>query len=141
VVFVRVFVNRFLLRLLEQLALLVAAAASFAGLSGGALDSVIFSFGALIAVVMVIESMLSAAEMAVKEYGEVKQKQELEALGLYCSNCAHLKRKMFGRLGCGLTGQATTEGGGCADHSDYSRRRYRPVRMAIPVQSQRLPSS
>lgn len=140
-VFVRVFVTRFLFKLVEQLTVLLAVAAGAAGLTGGTLDSVILPFGALIVVVMVIQSMLSAAEVAGKEYSEIKLKQELEALGLYCNNCAHLKRKMFGRLACGLTGLATAEGGSCADHSDYAGRRYRPLRMAIPVQPKRLPSS
>jgi hypothetical protein len=76
---------------------------------------------------VILDSTLLAANTAVKEYAETKQRQELEALGLYCSNCEHLKRKMFSGPRCGVSGWKTSEAESCANHSDYARRRYKPA--------------
>lgn len=135
-VFVRSFVNRFLLALLAHIGGLGVVEIS----PDHVLAPVVNRMIGLVFVLIILDSVMIAAGMAANEYKDTKQRQELEALGLYCSNCAHLKHKLFGRLICGLTGKKTTEGEACADHSDYSGRRYRPVRSAVTADARRLPS-
>lgn len=134
-VFIRTFVNRFLLALL----------AHFGGLGlveispDHVLAPVVNRMIGLVVVLIILDSVMMAAGMAANEYKDTKQKQELEALGLYCSNCAHLKHKMFGRLICGLTGQKTTESDACVNHSDYAGRRYKPAMSAVSAEARRIP--
>ena len=138
--FARTFVDNFLLALLAQVAALGGAVEVINASTDGALTPIVNTLLITIVGTAIVSSFLYAAEKAVSEYRDTKQKQELGALGLYCSNCAHLKRKMFRGLVCGITGTGTTESGGCANHSDYARRRYKPVEMAVAAEVRRFPS-
>jgi hypothetical protein len=129
-VFVRSFINRFFLWLIAHIAVL--AGVDFA--TGNVFAGVAEAVGPLIVVLIILDSLFIAYAQAIDEYRETKQRQDLEFLGLYCINCRHLKKKIFGRFACALTGSYTTAGDSCAKHSEYSGRRAKQAPKAIDIE-------
>jgi len=135
VLFVRVFITRFFLSLIAHIGALLGINI----VTDSVFAPVVEPLVPLFVVLMVLSSLIIAFAMAMDEYREEKQRQDLEVLGLYCSNCQHLRKKMFGRFACALTGSRTTEGNSCAKHSEYSGRRAKLTPKSIDIEILALP--